>query len=70
MKIELTPLYLEIFKTQAYIKAYTATTLNKKQLKVFDEKFKTAFKESIKEFAQQFPEVIDRMDLVNRALEE
>ncbi len=65
--LDLTPLFSEIFKTQACVRALAAVTLKKKQKKEYDKKYSKILDDIITEFEEQYPGIIKMDQLQEKA---
>jgi hypothetical protein len=69
MSIDSTPLFIEIFKTRAYLKTVAHLILTDEQKKEFDENYKKNLAKVMKESIEQFPSYFKDVDILKEELD-
>lgn len=67
-KIDPTPIFSELFKTQAYVRTLASFMLTEEQKTEFHEKYMKNFKEVMLEFIQEHPNMIDDVEDLKESL--
>jgi hypothetical protein len=66
MTLNLTPIMIELFKTQATVLAYVETVMNDEEKAKFDQEYVSCFRKVISEFVEDNPNFVDNADeLIN-----